>query len=371
MCANPQGLPSLKNTAPINDEIQQLCKLGLSEISYDADVTFMFTLAKDLNGITVPFPNEWSLDFMYFSTLLFFTGFLLNTLLLLANRGRRTTANTLMILSLCISDALFCLFGVIVDIGILLHQGYFWGETFCYVNAFVYFTCCSVSVFTVMGIAMERYLTSCRGIKFTDKTIGLWIAINWASIMALSFILVCNNNAGTIIVLEEKIWYCFPDWTSKASPLYQVMCFLVVFLFLISFTIAFAYHRVYQKVKKATQESNRKGKLEMERVIFVRCLSVSSAFLISWCPEFAVILLEFVTSRSVPFSVSLATSMLVVAHTNVNPILIMFLDNVMKKRVSDYLSRHSAVEPNIADTLTLKVETQRSVTQVERCIADS
>ena len=132
-----------------------------------ADVNYpcihMAIPAGDLAGLIIPFPNAICVYVAYFFIMFALAGIFLNLVLFLANWGKAVTPNTLLILSLCISDSTLCLSTSTFLIGSLIKGGYFWGPTLCLLNCAINLSACCISALTVTSMALERYLTLCKG----------------------------------------------------------------------------------------------------------------------------------------------------------------------------------------------------------------
>ena len=298
--------------------------------------------AATLHGQIIPFPNQICLYMAYFCLAFALIGFALNMLVFLVSRGKAVTPSSLFILSICIADSAVCLIAVSILVGSITYGGFSWGESACYFNSYVYVNCCCISILCIVSIAFERYLSSCRGISVSLKATTAWIIVIWAFVCGTGAILIASKNAGTYIVLEDKSWFCNPDWRLRVSPLYEISLLILVCIICINFTIIFSYFKVYQKVQEAVKLTSREDvdRSRMQRMVFVRCVAVTSIFFIFWSPEFFGIMYEFFTGQSMPFALSLISSMCILLHTILNPILIMSLDNVMKKIIREYAAHH-------------------------------
>ena len=297
--------------------------------------------AESLDGKIIPFPNETSHYGLIGYTILALIAFLLNLLVLLANRSRFATPNSLLILSLCLSDSLFSLTGTFIGIGSLSHDGFDWGKVVCLLNSFMYEGCCCVSALTLAAIALERYLTICRGTTISFKHAKIAITAIWIFVIGLIGILELDKNAGSLVVLMDSVWYCNPYWISKKSPLFEISLVIIAFAAIVVNIIPFCYLKVYQKVKKLAQDSKKKQLHEMERLTFFRSISVTGAFFTFWTLEFLLIGYEFITGKNMPSDFYMTSILCILLHCAVNPILIVLLDKLIQRRVLEFLNLYS------------------------------
>ena len=264
-------------------------------------------------------------------------GLVFNFLVVMANRGKTLQPNTLLILSLCFSDAMICLVTVVFLGGAIIHRGYFWGISSCYLSCLVLVSCICVSVVMIVSMALERYFACCRNKAISSKSIRLWIVAVWVAVLSLNGFTIIVDQSSPTIMLEDKAWFCIPDYSLRTSPIYEIVCFVVLSLVLIILIICYSYWQVYSTVKTAVQESSRKNTLQLQRVVLIRCLALTGIFFLCWTPEFIAIFLEFVFGRHNPLYLSIMTSIFISLHTVLNPLLIIKLDHAIKCRVINLL----------------------------------
>ena len=78
----------------------------------------------------------------------------------------------------------------------------------------------------------------------------------------------------------------------------------------------------------------------MERLTFIRSISVTSAFFVCWSPEFVLVLFEYLTGTSAALEHYLLSGSLVIIHAVLNPLLILYLDKHIQSCVLEFLNIH-------------------------------
>ena len=105
--------------------------------------------------------------------------------------------------------------------------------------------------------------------------------------------------------------------------------------------IPFCYLQIYKKVIKTTKDSRNKNVYQMERLTFLRSVSVTGFFFVCWSPEFLLILYEFITGISASVELYILSSFGVVLHSAINPLLIASLDKHIQRCIFEFLNLYS------------------------------
>ena len=305
----------------------------------------MSTPASLLDGQLIPFPNSESYFFAIVSVVMSGAGLILNSLLLLSNRSKSFSPNSVLVLSLCFSDIILCLDGIITLFGSVIRGGYGWGQLACYLNCFFAVTCCCVSLLLIASMGIERYLASCWNKTLSNRVTMAWVVVIWIWMLGFNLYTMISPNTSMVIMLDKKAWFCLPQYKPNDQPnVTRIM--VVAFVLFICIVIVFSYLKVYFKVLRLTLESTRKEAEILHRKVFVQCSAIGTLFLVGWSPEFVVIFLEF-SSGKTNMGLSIAASVFIFAHTVMNPILIMHLDPNMMKRVKVFLG----IDPNHGEAI--------------------
>ena len=224
-------------------------------------------------------------------------------------------------------------------LGSLLHGGFFWGQAWCRFDCLVVLLSCCASVLTMVAMALERYLSICWSKVFSFKAIVAFIGAVWFFDLILVIPMIISDKAGEYIALEDKGWFCIPNWSAHISPLNEITQIIFVLMSFNCIAIGVSYFQVYYRVQNAIKNSRREDMEahRMQHMIFVRSLALTGVFVCFWGPEFASIAVEYQTAKPMSMAASLITTILVLFHSMLNPIMIVSLDRAMKKRVKEYM----------------------------------
>ena len=313
---------------------------------------------------SIAFPSAISYDLIVIFAVIALLAVIMNALVLLANRGRVATPNSLLLLSLCFSDLIHGSSIVTLSSGSIALRAYFWGKNVCLLNSLIYVACCCISSLTITCIAIERYLSICNGITISFHTAKIMIALIWVVSLGGNLVLVLHAKAGQLVVLSDSAWYCNPDWTSKISPWYELIILLIIFVAIITVTLPFSYYNIYKKVKRVANESRKKSIYEIERLAFIRSICVTTVYFSCWSPEIWGILYEFTSEQLISVELHMSASLLIITHACINPILLIALDHQIKRGVYDFL-HIKAISTNEKLELKMTSNSSNSKTIVE------
>ncbi|KAM3878299.1 green-sensitive opsin-like [Diretmus argenteus] len=242
------------------------------------------------------YPQYYLADPMFFKLLgvymifLFFTGTPINALTLLVtfqNKKLRQPLNFILV-NLAVAGLMMCIVGFTVTI-ISSFSGYFiLGATSCVVEGFIATLGGQVSLWSLVVLAVERYIVVCKpmgSFKFTATHAGAGVAFTWFMAMACS----APPLAGWSRYIPEGLQCsCGPDYytlapgyNNESYVMYMFSCHFCLPVFLIFFT----YGSLVLTVKAAAaQQQESASTQKAEKEVTRMCVLMVFGFLLAWVP---------------------------------------------------------------------------------------
>ncbi|KAJ3373006.1 hypothetical protein HDU91_001439 [Kappamyces sp. JEL0680] len=323
------------------------------------------------NGTTlVPYtsPGEWvgSVAFLIIGCI----GTIAIALVLISTAFQKNLSpSTYLLLFLCFSDFI-CTFGsVLFSVLHLLAGGFSTGPVGCKIACTSTLMACFCSVFTLLSIAVERYLSILCSIMVSRRTVFVWIGAIFlaGSLFAMApFILQSENES---IALQPSKLLCLINWAGTTPSVAIIVLISLPALVMyvgdgsnrssVSFTY-FAYLRIVWKYIKI--RGNLKDRLnqptslpasqpdsvdsqpvlarkphvwgqamtEETRLLF-KAVVISGCFTVCW------ILFDFITKQSTSPAMDAFSANLALLNSAVNPFLLLLLDSRIKRNVHELL----------------------------------
>ncbi|KAJ3305505.1 Melanopsin [Kappamyces sp. JEL0829] len=300
---------------------------------------------------TVPFFDPVGQSVIAAVALLFGSvGLLANVTILLTNVTRPSTPSSLLVLSLCWSDFLSLIMSVMFCPMNLFLQGWAFGTPKCIFAFFLTFNGSFASVAGISSLALERYLSVCRGIRITQRTAWLWVVLIWTPGLSISMIPFITSAVFTSISLDQSYLFCMFAWYSN-TPAALAATILSLVLFVSTLVIMmFCYWRVFRTFNKAMRSNLHAAKTSQkiamklaESKVLQLCVVLTASFFVGWGPEALKILYELVTRTESPVWLAYIGSLIATMHFSINPFLLIIFDNRIKRNVLERIPRLTAV----------------------------
>ncbi|XP_033483237.1 green-sensitive opsin-like [Epinephelus lanceolatus] len=218
------------------------------------------------------------------------TGTPINGLTLLVtaqNKKLRQPLNYILV-NLAVAGLIMCAFGFTITITSAINGYFILGATACAVEGFMATLGGEVALWSLVVLAVERYIVVCKpmgSFKFTGTHAGAGVLFTW--IMALAC--AAPPLAGWSRYLPEGMQCsCGPDYYTLApgfnNESYVIYMFVVHF-FIPVFLIFFTYGSLVLTVKAAAaQQQESESTQKAEREVTRMCVLMVFGFLVAWVP---------------------------------------------------------------------------------------
>ncbi|CAH1103561.1 unnamed protein product [Psylliodes chrysocephalus] len=165
----------------------------------------------------------------------------------------RVHATTAFVLSLCISDLIFCLINLPLTAARYIYQAWIFGDALCKLFPVLFYGNVAVSVLNMVAITLNRYvLISCQQYyNFLYSKISIWIQLVF--IWGIAFLLMMPPLLGIwgTLGLNPSTFSCTILRKNDKSP--KKMIFLIGFI-LPCVVIILAYSCIYYSVRKSRKK---------------------------------------------------------------------------------------------------------------------
>lgn len=308
------------------------------------------------------------------------------SVLLLFQRTKefRSPTNTL-VQGLAISDLFMGSVGTATPMIASYNQEWIFGEFGCAYDGFVHFLGGGVQIYTLVIIAIDRYICITRPmspLKLTHSRAkyGMLIVWSWSGLVALFPMMGWNK-----YVPEGPMTTCGVDWFSRdpTDQAYIVFIFIVMFLIPV-LVIAFCYHFVYMTIRNVARNgvwdvNSEKGRknLAAERKMLKTCVVLMVSFLICWSPYALVAFTNaFGDPDSIPMFFQCFTPIFAKTQATLDPILYVgtnkrfrnaFLDMIPCQCFADDEEDEAPNKNQVAP----EQQTETQVTQVTEAVANN
>jgi hypothetical protein len=287
-----------------------------------------------------PLPDTMTLVFGIVSTIFVWLGTLTNCILLLTNLGKQETTSSILILNLCLSDIIFCIHSSITIPTTLLKGGYDFGILGCIVDFITLYVTSFISILTITSIAFERYLSVLQGIRLSQQSSYIWVAVIW--IIALFGVLAPTLTVyqKDLIVLDADGLFCSLNWSSTIPFIRSLSAILLAFILSCYLIIIFSYSMVVKRVYLVSSTTKRRGvATTLQRTVIRMCLVLTFSFFIFWSPELIHITQAVITLRPSSVLFSAISGLFLKINAAGNPVLLFWLDPKVRGNVMDGVER--------------------------------
>ncbi|XP_042262527.1 green-sensitive opsin-like [Thunnus albacares] len=218
------------------------------------------------------------------------TGFPINALTLVVtaqNKKLRQPLNFILV-NLAVAGLIMCIFGFTITFVTSINGYFVFGPTACAVEGFMATLGGQVALWSLVVLAVERYIVVCKpmgSFKFTATHAGAGVFFTW--VMAMSC--AAPPLAGWSRYIPEGLQCsCGPDYYTLApgfnNESYVMYMFTCHFCFPV-FTIFFTYGSLVLTVKAAAaQQQDSESTQKAEREVTRMCVLMVIGFLVAWTP---------------------------------------------------------------------------------------
>ncbi|XP_069041754.1 trace amine-associated receptor 13c-like [Lepisosteus oculatus] len=246
------------------------------------------------------------------------------------------TPTNLLVLSLAVADLLVGVFVMPFDMVKLIESCWVFGNLFCSFRNVFGFLLTSVSISSLIFIAIDRYFAVFYPFLYSSKitlNIALFcIVLSWLSSLCYNLSLFYFNGNSN----DENLNTCLGDCFMLINSTWGIIDLLVTFILPCSVMIIL-YAKIFVAAKKQahainsitnqitfSNETNRKTSQKSEWKAAKTLGIVVSVFLFCWIPYYIFIVIDGYTTFSVPLIVSNSLTWLVYCNSCINPIIYAF-----------------------------------------------
>ncbi|XP_031628610.1 protein trapped in endoderm-1 isoform X2 [Contarinia nasturtii] len=183
-------------------------------------------------------------------------GNLITIIALLQHQKLRGHATTAFVLSLCISDLLFCSFSMPLTAIRYINKAWTLGETLCKIFPVIFYSNVAVSLLSMVGITLNRYILIAHHHLYAriyrPHIIALQLFVVW--FFAISTMIPPLFSVWGTLGLDEKTFSC--TILKKDGKSIKKFLFLVGFL-LPCIVIIISYSCIYYTVRRQRQKLNK------------------------------------------------------------------------------------------------------------------
>uniref|UniRef100_UPI00358E7966 neuropeptide Y receptor type 1-like n=1 Tax=Myxine glutinosa TaxID=7769 RepID=UPI00358E7966 len=286
-------------------------------------------------------------------------GLIGNTVLVLviAHQKELQNVTNVLIANLACSDILVCLICLPLTVAYTLMDHWAFGEVLCKTSPFLQCSTVSVSIFSLVLIAIERHQLIIHPTGWKPSLAHAHWAI--ALIWLLAFLISLPYAVFQMLTNApyENLTLFFPDLIDKVacveswpSNTYKVACGTLMLLFQYCFPLLFiflCYQRIFLRLKRRARllpsSANGRGRATHSKKINLMLVAIVAGFAILWLPLYVFnaisdwnheVLLN--CQNNLIFSLCHLTAML---STCINPIFYGFLNNNFQKELRATISR--------------------------------
>nr|AMP19653.1 peropsin [Euphausia superba] len=300
-----------------------------------------------------PLEKQWepvsSYQHIYIGIYLFFVGILgtldngLVVVMFLRFRKLLTPSNMLL-LNLCIADLGICLMGGFPFSGTSSFAGkWLWGEWGCQYYAFMGFFFGIGNLTTILMIALDRYLVTCRQDLKLREGVDLGDKLNYSRyIQMITFIwtwsffwAVCPLLGWARYGYEPSVTTCTLDWQHNDSSYKSYIMMASIMVYMVPCMIMTScYYQSAKYLRQARKQGNSTIKYDWATESNVNKMGIIliAAYLICWS-WYAVVCIwvVFRDPKTVPMILTLLPPLMAKASPVLNPIIYFYANPTLKK----------------------------------------
>ena len=258
-----------------------------------------------------------------------------NSIIIFTNMNSLVTPSTAFLLLLCFFESLLSFVDATLLSGNLIHQSYSWSYTVCQFQFAVTLVACCGSLMTVASIAFERFRSTTSLETMSWRSISIWVFSIVLSSVILPFTPYFLSSPHEFITLDENQWVCLGNWAGSDPGSILAATLSLTIIAFSWIVVCFCYGKVYWTFRTATSEK-RKGKGNIQKIIFYRCVIITISFIFFWSGYLIKIFYHLITKQRVSTLLAAIASCLVITNSLMNAVLLFFLDNRIRLNVVSF-----------------------------------
>ncbi|XP_028584273.2 neuropeptide Y receptor type 4-2 [Podarcis muralis] len=269
---------------------------------------------------------------------------------ILARHKEKAAVTNIFIANLIASSLTMCIFCLPFTVTTVFLKHWIFGEAMCRVTLFIQCTSLTVSILSLVLIALERHqlIIKPTGWRPSLSQAYLAIAIAWisASFLSLPFVTysilddVSPKQLRRTDSLASKV-VCFPSWPSNVYRLTYATVLLLVQYCIPLLLIAVCYLNIYLRLRKREDMFRKKHECSCRashlKQINILLVLMVTAFAVCWLPLHVFNTIDDWNYKFIPHCIhDLIFSLchlVAMASTCINPVIYGFLNKNFKKEV--------------------------------------
>ncbi|KAI8909160.1 hypothetical protein EDD86DRAFT_150350 [Gorgonomyces haynaldii] len=289
-------------------------------------------------------------------------GLIACSLVIFTSTRKSCDNETLLFLSVTWSDLCYCVSVVIFDSYQFATDTFLFGEVGCAFDATVVMLGCGLSMLSLAGIAVERYMIVLKSTTFTKAQV--WNFIISVIILCFVFAFFPFYTGGwrhALGIFPSLLKCSIASWDAHLLTRITIgLAFLVICA--TCFLLIFCYMNLYLAYRNATRlyaknlaelgneaESqtshtamnmnammHEKRRQDLERKIFIKCLTITVAFLVCWAPYVVRVAYEAIEGRVIVGHLDGFLCFISLFNAMLNPFLLYIFDPSIKRNIHDF-----------------------------------
>ncbi|KAJ3270747.1 putative G-protein coupled receptor 63 [Terramyces sp. JEL0728] len=300
----------------------------------------------NINGNLIPFESGGEVAGLVIHTITGLFGALSVVIVLFATLSRKNNPSTILLLSLCWADLIFCLSAIIFGIRDLSFGGWSSGKIGCIIDSVLVTGGCFASVLTLVAVTVERYLAVMFGRTLKLSEVWIIIALIWSSSLVIALFPIYTLSFDYAIALQPGREQCTNSWWDK-HPMTILMILICLAQSAVrssgfqsgmqtttakeNTTFSRGTNTMESSNSQATKGSTTSTSKEKEKKLLIKSIIICGTFVVT--PYLIMILYSFATSNPIPSGWDNFVSIAALSNSAVNPILLVTLDSRIKSSV--------------------------------------
>ncbi|KAJ3320562.1 hypothetical protein HDV06_005185 [Boothiomyces sp. JEL0866] len=339
-----------------------------------------------ISDVVIPFEDTGEIIGLVIHMLTGIFGAIGVVVVLAATLPRKNSASTMLLLSLCWADLVFCLSAVIFGTKDLAYGGWSSGKLGCLIDTLLVLGGCFASVLTIFAITLERYLAVMYGKILKVSEIWIMIALIWVASLLIAAFPWYTDTYGYVLALQPGREICTVAWWDRHPMNILMLSLCLVTLALAVSFICFAYFMIvlkYYETQAAVRGSGAKSSLksstvdkepekkiiksnmkvssqsssshatkselisapkDKERMLLIKSIIISGTFIFCWycesharTPYLLMIIYSLSSGLPAPPFWDSFVSIAALINSAVNPVLLVTLDLRIRSNVCEFL----------------------------------
>jgi hypothetical protein len=298
------------------------------------------------NGPFVPYASPWDNLYTIPHMLMGFSGSVLLTLILVSIFKTQNTERSMkLVVSLCMTDLLYCSTSFVFGIVNVSSQGWAMGYYGCIVNTVLVIGMACSSLLHIVSLSMERYISIFYQIQCNNSQYRVWVMTMWVISTAMVLYPLYTGTQDEGIDLGPSLLVCAGRWSSRKLLPMTFSIVPLVIIFLSTGLNLFVYSRMiisYMKIVKAKEshQTNAQVSIEVfsrnERKLLIKAAFLTISYFICWAPYAAQIFIALISGEPVSRLFDAIGCLGCLLNSCMNPVLLYIYDHRIKKNFGEY-----------------------------------